>query len=197
MSKIPPQLRQSLSALLQTATAFAFRHLPGPQGLEDFLACRQHFVQRFLKISGALREWLAYLRNILFEALFYLLSKELFERSVAETLRVLGGMVGDDVGDQSASESLGALVGILRKKRVQRTSSTSITRRGRWDGCRGGRTWGDRRSGRCSRRHKRWRRGPRRCRRWRKRRRGWHGRAGRLRTDGRRGLWRIEFGQSR
>jgi hypothetical protein len=83
MSKIPPQLRQSLSALLQTATAFAFRHLPGPQGLEDFLACRQHFVQRFLKVGGALREWLAHLRNILFEALFYLFSKELLERPVA------------------------------------------------------------------------------------------------------------------
>ena len=131
MSKIPPQLRQSLSALLQTATAFAFRHLPGPQGLEDFLACRQHFVQRFLKISGALREWLAYLRNILFEALFYLLSKELLERSVAESFRVLGRMVGNDVRDQSASESLGALVGILGEKRVQRASSTSIARRGR------------------------------------------------------------------
>ena len=130
MSKIPPQLRQSLSALLQTATAFAFRHLPGPQGLEDFLACRQHFVQRFLKISGALREWLAYLRNILFEALFYLLSKELLERSVAESFRVLGWMVGDDVRDQSASEPLGALVGVLGEKRVQRTSSTSIARRG-------------------------------------------------------------------
>ena len=103
MSKIPPQLRQSLSALLQIATAFAFRHLPGPQGLEDFLACRQHFVQRFLKVSGALREWLANLRNILFEALFYLFSKELLERPVAETLGVLGGMVGDDVRDQGAS----------------------------------------------------------------------------------------------
>jgi hypothetical protein len=131
MSKIPPQLRQSLSALLQTATAFAFRHLPGPQGLEDFLACRQHFVQRFLKVSGALRELLAYLRNILFEALFYLLSKELLERAVAETLRVLGGMVGDDVRDQRASESLCALVGILGEKRVQRASSTSVRGRGR------------------------------------------------------------------
>jgi hypothetical protein len=131
MSKIPPQLRQSLSALLQTATAFAFRHLPGPQGLEDFLACRQHFVQRFLKISGALREWLAYLRNILFEALFYLLSKELFECSVAETLRVFGGMVGDDIRDQGASESLRALVWILGEKRVQGASSAAITCRRR------------------------------------------------------------------
>jgi hypothetical protein len=131
MSKIPPQLRQSLPALLQTATAFAFRHLPGPQGLEDFLARRQHFVQRFLKVSGALREWLAHLRNILFEALFYLFSKELLERPVAETLRVLGGMVGDDVRDKRTSESLGALVGILGEKRVQRASSTAVTRRGR------------------------------------------------------------------
>jgi hypothetical protein len=130
MSKIPPQLRQSLSALLQTATAFAFRHLPGPQGLEDFLACRQHFVQRFLKISGALREWLAHLRNILFETLFYFFSKELLECPVAETLRVLGGMVGDDIRDQSTRESLRALVGILGEKRVQRASSTAVTRRG-------------------------------------------------------------------
>ena len=131
MSKIPPQLRQSLSALLQTATAFAFRHLPGPQGLEDFLACRQHFVQRFLKVSGALREWLAHLRNILFEALFYLFSKELLECPVAESLRVLGGMVGNDVRDQSASKPLGALVGVLGEKRVQRASSPAVTGRGR------------------------------------------------------------------
>jgi hypothetical protein len=131
MSKIPPQLRQSLSALLQTATAFAFRHLPGPQGLEDFLACRQHFVQRFLKVSGALCEWLAYLRNILFEALFYLLSKELLERPVAESFRVLGGMVGDDIRDQSASEPLCALVGILGEKWVQRASSPAVARCGR------------------------------------------------------------------
>ena len=131
MSKIPPQLRQSLSALLQTATAFAFRHLPGPQGLEDFLACRQHFVQRFLKISSALCEWLAHLRNILFEALFYLFPEELLERPIAEALRMLGGMVGDDVRDQSACEPLGALVGILGEKRVQRASSTAITCRRR------------------------------------------------------------------
>jgi hypothetical protein len=74
---------------------------------------------------------LAHLRNILFEALFYLFSKELLERPVAEALRVLGGMVGDDVRDQGASESLGALVGILGEKRVQRTSSTAVTRRRR------------------------------------------------------------------
>jgi hypothetical protein len=131
MSKIPPQLRQSLSALLQTATAFAFRHLPGPQGLEDFLARRQHFVQRFLKISGALREWLAHLSNILFEALFYLFSKELLERPVAESFRVLGGMVGDDVRDQSASEPLGALVGVLGEKWVEGASSPTVSGRGR------------------------------------------------------------------
>jgi hypothetical protein len=131
MSKIPPQLRQSLSALLETATALAFRHLPGPQGLEDFLACRQHFVQRFLKVSGALREWLAYLRNILFEALFDLLPKELLERPVAESFRVLCGMVGDDVRDQSASEPLCPLVGVLGEKWVQRASSPAVARCGR------------------------------------------------------------------
>ncbi len=134
MSKIPPQLRQSLSALLQTATAFAFRHLPGPQGLEDFLACRQHFVQRFLKVSGALREWLANLRNILFEALFYLFSKELLERSVAETFRVLGRMVGDDVRNQGAGESLRALIWILGQERVEWTSRPAISRYGRSSG---------------------------------------------------------------
>jgi len=42
---------------------------------------------------------LTYLRNILFEALFYLLSKELLERPVAKAFRVLGGMVGDNVRD--------------------------------------------------------------------------------------------------
>ena len=130
MSKIPPQLRQSLSALLQTATAFAFRHLPGPQGLEDFLACRQHFVQRFLKVSGALREWLAYLRNILFEALFYLFPKELLERSVAEALSVLGGMVSDDVRDERARKTLGALVRILGQKGIERPADARFSASG-------------------------------------------------------------------
>ena len=103
MSKIPPQLRQSVPGLPQTATAFALRHFEPPlQTLENFLAGREHFVQRFLEICGALGEGLPHLSNILFEALFYLLSKELLERPVAETLRVLGGMVGDDVRDQSA-----------------------------------------------------------------------------------------------
>ena len=113
MSKIPPQLRQSLSALLQSATAFAFRHLPGPRGLEDFLAGTQHFVQCFLKVGGALRQLLSYLRNILFEALFYLLAKELLERSVTETFRVFGRMVGDDVRNEGASEPLGTLIWIF------------------------------------------------------------------------------------
>jgi len=113
MSKIPPQLRQSVSALLQTATALAFRHYPDPQPLEDFLAGTQHFVQCFLKVGGALCKLLPYLRNILFETLFYLLSKELLESSVAEALRVLGGVVGDDVRDEGTRKSLGALVRIL------------------------------------------------------------------------------------
>ena len=85
MSKIPPQLRQSLPALFETATAFAFRHFfPGPRPpLEDFLAAGQHFVECFLKVGGALGKLLSYLRNILFEALFDFLSKELLESSVA------------------------------------------------------------------------------------------------------------------
>ena len=131
MSKIPPQLRQSVPGLLQTATAFALRHFEPPlQTLENFLAGREHFVQCFLKICGALGEGLPHLSNILFEALFYLFSKELLERPVAETLRVLGGMVGDDVRDQGASEPLGALVGVLGEKRVQRTSSPTVSARG-------------------------------------------------------------------
>jgi hypothetical protein len=96
MSKIPPQLRQSLSRLFQTAAAFTFRHYDlGP--LEDFLARAQHFVECFLKIRRTLGELLAYLRNILFEALFYLLTKELLESAVAESFSVFRGMVGDDV----------------------------------------------------------------------------------------------------
>jgi hypothetical protein len=98
MSKIPPQLRQSFAGLLQTATAIALRHFEPPlQSLEDFLAGREHFVQRFLEICGALGEWLPHLSNILFEALFYLLSEELFESSIAESFGVLGRVISDDV----------------------------------------------------------------------------------------------------
>ena len=130
MSKIPPQLRQSLSALLQPATAFAFRHLTGPRGLEDFLAGTQHFVQCFLEVGRALGKLLSYLRNILFEALFYLFSKELLERSVAETFRMLCRMVSDDVRNQGAGEPLGALIWILGQERVERTSRPTIARHG-------------------------------------------------------------------
>jgi len=111
---------------------------PGPRGLEDFLAGSQHFVQCFLKVGGALRQLLTYLRNILFEALFYLLSKELLERPVAKAFRVLGGMVGDNVRDQSAREPLGALVWILGEKRVEWASRPAITRCG---GCAGRLRW--------------------------------------------------------
>ena len=128
MSKIPPQLRESLSALLQITTAFAFRHLPGPRGLEDFLAGTQHFVQCFLKVRGTLGQLLSHLRNILFEALFYLLSKELLERPVAKSFRVFGGMVGDDVRNEGACEPLRALIRILGEKRVQRTSCPTVAR---------------------------------------------------------------------
>jgi hypothetical protein len=125
MSKIPPQLRQSVPDLPQTATAFALRHFEPPlQTLENFLAGREYFVQRFLEICGALGEGLPHLSNILFEALFYLLSKELLERSVSKTLSVFGGMVGDYVGDQRPREPFCALVRIFGKKRIQGTAST-------------------------------------------------------------------------
>ena len=97
-----------------------------PVFLEDFLPCRQHFVQRFLKVSRAFGKWLAYLRNILFKALFYLLSKELFESTVSETFRVFGRMVGDDVRYQGAGETLGALIRILREERIQRTTRPRV-----------------------------------------------------------------------
>src|SRR5436190_17524942 len=114
MSKIPPQLRQSVLALLETATAFTFRHVPGSaRALEDFLAGCQHFVQCFLKVSRAFSKLLSHLGNILFEALFDLLSKQLLERPVAQTLGVLRGMVGDDVRDERSGKTLGALVWIL------------------------------------------------------------------------------------
>jgi hypothetical protein len=132
MSKIPPQLRQSLLTLLQTAAAFAFRHLSTTsKPLEYFLAGTQHFVQRFLKVGRALRELLPYLRNILLEALFDLLPKELLESSVAKSFGVLRRMVGDDVGHERASESLRPLVRILGEKRVEGTSCATITRCGR------------------------------------------------------------------
>ena len=130
MSKIPPQLRQSVSGLLQTATAFALRHFEPPlQTLENFLAGREHFVQSFLEICGALGEGLSHLCNILFEALFYLLSEELFESSIAEAFGVLGGVIGDDVRDERAGEALGALIGIFGEEGIERASGTGITRR--------------------------------------------------------------------
>jgi hypothetical protein len=116
MSKIPPQLRESVPSLPESATAFAFRHFLwalSPRVLENSLAGCQHFVERFLKISRALSKRLAYLRNILFKALFYLLSKELLESTVAKTLSVFGRMVRDDVRDQRAREALRPLVRIL------------------------------------------------------------------------------------
>lgn len=138
MSKIPPQLRQSFAGLLQTATAFTLRHFEPPlQTLENFLAGREHFVQRFLEICGALGEGLPHLSNILFEALFYLLSEELLESSIAESFGVLGGVIGDDVGDERASESLGALIGILGQEGIERASGTAIA--SRMDGTR---RWG-------------------------------------------------------
>jgi len=97
-----------------------------PVFLEDFLSCRQHFVQRFLKVSRAFGKWLAYLRNILFKALFYLLSKELLQSTVSQTFGVFGRVVGDDVGYQGAGETLGALIRILREERIQRTTRTHI-----------------------------------------------------------------------
>jgi hypothetical protein len=125
MSKIPPQLREPFSSLLETAAAFTFRHfLAVLETLEDFFARTENFVQRFLEISRALGELLSHLRNILFEALFYLLSKELLKRSVSKTLSVFGGMVGDYVGDQRPREPFCALVRIFGKKRIQGTAST-------------------------------------------------------------------------
>src|SRR2546423_98268 len=86
---------------------------PGPRGLEDFLAGTKHFVECFLKIGCAFRKLLSYLRNILFKALFDLLSKELLESSVAKSFGVLRRMVRDDVGDQRPCQALRPLVRIL------------------------------------------------------------------------------------
>src|ERR1700738_2140154 len=112
MSKIPPQLRQSLPALLQTAAALTFCHVvTTPRTLlEDFLARAQHFVQCLLEVRRALGELLSHLRNILFKALLDLFSEKLLQGSVAKPLGVFGGMVGDDVRDKRAREPLGALI---------------------------------------------------------------------------------------
>jgi hypothetical protein len=128
MSKIPPQLRESVPALPESTTAFAFRHFFWALSaclLEDSFAGCQHFVERFLKVSRAFSKRLADLRNILFEALFYLLSKELFERTIPKTLGVFGRMVGDDVGDERACEALRPLIRILGEKRIHRASRTN------------------------------------------------------------------------
>ena len=89
------------------------RFPPFARPLKDFLPCTEHFVECFLKVGGALRELLSYLCNILFEALLDLLAEELLERAVAKPFGVLRGMVGDYVGDESARQSLCALVGVL------------------------------------------------------------------------------------
>lgn len=95
--------------------------------LKDFLTGTQHLVQCFLEVGGALGELLSYLRNILFEALFDLLAKELLEGSVAKPFRVLRRMVGDYVGDESAREPFCALIGVLREEWVEGTSGAPIT----------------------------------------------------------------------
>ena len=131
MSKIPPQLRQPVSALPESTTAFTFRHLIRAlrplESLENLLPARQHFVQRFLKIRRALCELLSDLRNILLKALFYLLSKELLQGSVAQTFRVLGRMVGDDVRDKRSREALRTLVGVFGKKWIKRAPSACVS----------------------------------------------------------------------
>jgi hypothetical protein len=78
---------------------------------------------------------LPYLRNILFEALLDLFPEELLQRSVAKPFGVFGGMVGDDVRDERASEPLGALIGIFGEKRIERTARATV----RYGGWRAGR----------------------------------------------------------
>jgi hypothetical protein len=112
--------------LFQATTAFAFRHYRNSRVLEDFLAATQHFIQCFLKVGGAFRELLPYLRNILFEALFYLLSKELFQSPVTQALRVFRRVVSDDVGNEGTRETLGALVGVLGQERIQGPASAGV-----------------------------------------------------------------------
>jgi len=129
MSKIPPQLREPVLALSQTATAFTLRHCYGPppvRVLEDFFSAGQNFVERFLKIGRALGELLSDLRNILLKALFYLLAKELLESTIPQTLGVLCRVIGDDVRDQRASQSLRPLVRILGKEWIQRSARTRV-----------------------------------------------------------------------
>ena len=130
MSKIPPQLRQSVAALVQASTAFTLRHfiraLRPRESLKNLLSARQHFVQRILKIGRALGELLSYLRNILLKALFYLIPEELYESAVAQSVRVLRRMVGDDVRHERACKALGALAGILGKKRIDRAACPAL-----------------------------------------------------------------------
>jgi hypothetical protein len=87
--------------------------VPTPEALEDFLASTKNFVESFLEVCSAFSKLLPDLGNILLKALFYLLAKELLQGAVAKTFRVLRRMIGDDVRDERASESLGTLVGIL------------------------------------------------------------------------------------
>jgi hypothetical protein len=90
--------------------------------LEDFLARAKHFVECFLKVRRTLGQLLAHLRNILFEALFYLLPKELFQSTVAQTFRVLRRMVGDDVRHEGARKTFCALVRVLGQKGIERST---------------------------------------------------------------------------
>jgi hypothetical protein len=117
---LSPRLR-SLSAIV--------RALRPCQSLEDFLSACQNFVERILKIGRALGKLLSNLRNILLKALFYLLTKELLQSPIAQTFGVLRRMVGDDVRDQRASKSFGALAGILGKKWIERATRSCIADR--------------------------------------------------------------------
>jgi hypothetical protein len=69
---------------------------------------------------------LSHLRNILFKALLDLFSEKLLQCSVAKTFGVFGGMVGNDVRDEGASEPLGALIGVFGEERIERTAGTRV-----------------------------------------------------------------------
>jgi hypothetical protein len=107
------------------------RFPPFIRPLKDFLSRTEHFVQRFLKVRGALRELLSHLCNILFEALLDLLAEELLQSPVAKAFGMLRGMVGDNVGDKSAREPLRPLVRVLREKGIERPPGAAIARRRR------------------------------------------------------------------
>src|SRR5688500_386123 len=141
-SKIPPQLGEARLVLAQPASSIRLCHRRSTSGyatsrrataandgsgqrniralggcyqrLEELLASGENLVERILKVRGRLGQLLPHLIDVLLVALLDLLTKELLESAVAESLFTLLRKVRNDVGHQGACEPLRLHVRIIR-----------------------------------------------------------------------------------